>query len=329
MAEKDEQKVSWLKAISSHIGDETPDIIYDDIVARDNNEAPDVDLFVSGAPCPPFSSAGKRKGLSDERGSLILVSVKYAVQRRPPIFVLENVRGLASKKHVEILKKIKEILKICGYKVHCELMNTQQHSIPQHRPRLYLVAILKAYVIEGRKFAFPEPVEKVPCLDRFLDDGAKIRGNSNLSACAAKNVKKALKEAKKNGFDIDDPTSSEIVVDAAAGKKFFHFMTSKCPCITKARGGQKGFYLLKRNRFLTVPEMGALQGWRREWIDVMLGVDGSEKKLGEAFGDGMSLNILQRLLPRALYTVGLISDLPTDKWKEVPCRGKLPAAVYK
>ena len=73
MAEKDEQKVSWLKAISSHIGDETPDIIYDDIVARDNNEAPDVDLFVSGAPCPPFSSAGKRKGLSDERGWLILV----------------------------------------------------------------------------------------------------------------------------------------------------------------------------------------------------------------------------------------------------------------
>ena len=56
---------------------------------RDNEHAPDVDILMSGAPCPPFSSAGKGKGMADPRGWLLLSSVKYAIVKRPPVWVRE------------------------------------------------------------------------------------------------------------------------------------------------------------------------------------------------------------------------------------------------
>ena len=51
----------------------------------------------------------------------------------------------------------------------------------------------------------------------------------------------------KEGVDIDD-AEDEIVVDAAAGPKFFQVMQGVCPCITKARGGQLCNYLLQAGR---------------------------------------------------------------------------------
>ena len=51
----------------------------------------------------------------------------------------------------------------------------------------------------------------------------------------------------KEGVDIND-AEDEIVVDAAAGPKFFQVMQGVCPCITKARGGQLCNYLLQAGR---------------------------------------------------------------------------------
>jgi site-specific DNA-cytosine methylase len=39
--------------------------LYTDIKTRDCNLAPDCDIFVSGAPCQAFSSAGHGAGLDD------------------------------------------------------------------------------------------------------------------------------------------------------------------------------------------------------------------------------------------------------------------------
>ena len=115
----------------------------------------------------------------------------------------------------------------------------------------------------------------------------------------------------KEGVDMDD-AEDEIVVDAAAGPKFFQVMQGVCPCITKARGGQLGHYLLQAGRHVNIYEVAGLQGWKREWVDVMLDANDSVSELGKAFGDGMSLNVLQRVLPRALYSVNLLQELPED-----------------
>ena len=144
VSEMDEVKLKWLCSMSVKLGHESPEVVYGDVTSRDNSVAPDVDIFVSGAPCPAFSTAGKRKGLADTRGWILLHSLGYAVEKQPACFILENVKGLTSKTHVWILKRIKRVLEAVGYQVFCEVLNTMEHGIPQSRPRVYLVALMKS-----------------------------------------------------------------------------------------------------------------------------------------------------------------------------------------
>ena len=82
----------------------------------------------------------------------------------------------------------------------------------------------------------------------------------------------------KEGVDIDD-AEDEIVVDAAAGPKFFQVMQGVCPCITKARGGQLCNYLLQAGRHVNIYEVAGLPGWKREWVDVMLDANDSVQRV--------------------------------------------------
>ena len=54
-----------LDAMQSFYGDGSRSMHFLDIQDRDNTIAPPCDLFVSGAPCPAWSSAGVRAGLDD------------------------------------------------------------------------------------------------------------------------------------------------------------------------------------------------------------------------------------------------------------------------
>ena len=128
---------------------------------------------MSGAPCPPFSSAGKGKGMADPRGWLLLSSVKYAIVKRPPVFGSENVKGLASRGNKWILKRIQRILKLAGYKCFCAMMDTREHGVPQSRPRIYLIALLVKHLHPDRPFSFPEPIPQ-PRLKRFLVNTANF-----------------------------------------------------------------------------------------------------------------------------------------------------------
>jgi DNA (cytosine-5)-methyltransferase 1 len=56
----------------------------------------DVDLIMGGPPCQAFSTAGKRKGFSDDRGNVFLKYLDLCLEIRPKYFVIENVRGLLS-----------------------------------------------------------------------------------------------------------------------------------------------------------------------------------------------------------------------------------------
>lgn len=56
----------------------------------------DIDLIMGGPPCQAFSTAGKRKGFSDDRGNVFLKYLDLCLELKPKYFVIENVRGLLS-----------------------------------------------------------------------------------------------------------------------------------------------------------------------------------------------------------------------------------------
>ena len=51
-------------------------------------------LICGGPPCQPFSTAGKRLGINDPRGSLFMDFIRMIDYIRPRFFVMENVKGM-------------------------------------------------------------------------------------------------------------------------------------------------------------------------------------------------------------------------------------------
>ena len=71
--------------------------------------APRVEILTSGFPCQPFSLAGKGGGRSDPRGLVVFHVLQYVQKNLPRIVILENVNGLLSTKHAELMILILEI----------------------------------------------------------------------------------------------------------------------------------------------------------------------------------------------------------------------------
>ena len=64
--------------------------IVGDITQVDANLIPDFDILCAGFPCQAFSSAGKRQGFADTRGTLFFEVERILREKRPKGFILEN-----------------------------------------------------------------------------------------------------------------------------------------------------------------------------------------------------------------------------------------------
>lgn len=101
-----------------------------------------IDLLAGGVPCPPFSIAGRRLGRADER-DLFPEALRLISEARPSAVMLENVRGLATKKFEPYRKTIQNRLTRLGYHSDWKVLYASEFGVPQLRPRFVLVAIKK------------------------------------------------------------------------------------------------------------------------------------------------------------------------------------------
>lgn len=126
-----------------------------------------VDLYAGGLPCPPFSVAGKQLGERDER-NLFPVAIEQIAQCRPKAVMIENVRGLLDPSFAGYREWIEASLHKQGFTfVEWKLHNACEFGVPQHRPRLILVA-LKGEA--AGRFAWPEGVRTRSTVGGLLVD---------------------------------------------------------------------------------------------------------------------------------------------------------------
>ena len=146
-------------------------------------------------------------------------------------------------------------------------------------------------------------------------------------AQALSNVKYYKAKLAKSGVNMLDHM---FVIDAQASAKFRHIMKDCSLCVTRARGGQHGHYISKLRRFMTLEEIGALQGIPSVLVDVMAKALGQSHSaaLGRAFGDAMSINVLMRILPRALRSAGLCGQI-SDTWRQATEDAKVNKRLLK
>lgn len=116
-----------------------------------------VDLVSGGFPCQPFSQAGKKLGMDDERGSLFLDMIRIVDQTRPSVFLMENVKGLLILKNDKTLSIIEHMFDDMGYKiVEKSIYNSKYYKVPQSRERLIIIGIKK----DMKHFDYRNPVSE-------------------------------------------------------------------------------------------------------------------------------------------------------------------------
>lgn len=113
-------------------------------------------LICGGPPCQPFSTAGKRLGINDPRGSLFMDFIRMIDYIRPRFFIMENVKGIMSLplKQVPVVdrdendseQKLGTVLDVIlaefnklGYKTVYGILDAVNYGVPQFRERFVLI----------------------------------------------------------------------------------------------------------------------------------------------------------------------------------------------
>lgn len=117
-------------------------LIEDDVHLLHGRDLDSVDVLVGGFPCQAFSVAGYRKGFRDPRGNLFFEIARLIeeLETPPKAIMLENVKGLSSHDKGKTAEVIKDTLKVLGYSVFWNILNTSNlTNVPQNRERTIIV----------------------------------------------------------------------------------------------------------------------------------------------------------------------------------------------
>jgi DNA (cytosine-5)-methyltransferase 1 len=237
--------------------------MYKDITKVRSSQLETSDVYVAGFPCQPFSLAGLRQGRHDAkgRGSMFRYCKQYISNHKPRTFILENVASLkTASKFAGFYKSMMRSLRNVGdkgYHIFESCLNTKDHGTPHHRNRLYIVGIRKDSYDEKRPFRFPKPTCTLPLRGILDSDDGACRGTP-CSATGKANLARALSAI--NGVDLK---RNIVVADVMQGlKRKILIRKSVFPCITKARGGAGGFWIVNYGRMTNIEELLRLQGFQ-------------------------------------------------------------------
>lgn len=110
---------------------------HSDLITTDWATVEPVDIMCAGFPCQPFSMAGKRKGLDDERAIWPHIGRAIGVLR-PRIVVLENVSALLTSAE---FTRVANTLAALGYDLRWTCLRASDVGAPHKRERLFIVAV--------------------------------------------------------------------------------------------------------------------------------------------------------------------------------------------
>lgn len=147
-----------------------------DIVEIDD-EIPNHDFLAAGFPCQPFSIAGvsKKKSLGRahgfecvNQGNLFFKLADIIEVKRPPVFLLENVKNLRSHDGGNTWTVIQDRLQGLKYDIHAEIIDAAGW-VPQHRERIYIVGFDQKLFGKRVDFKFPSRPATRPKLKDILE----------------------------------------------------------------------------------------------------------------------------------------------------------------
>ena len=259
---------------------------YGNIAKIEIKNLPDFDLFTGGFPCQPFSTAGLGLGELDIRGTLFYDIVRIVTDKKPEFILLENVKGLLSRKHKPTINKIVQELENIGYQVFLELLNTKDYGIPQNRERVWIFATLNKNFDFTYKIGPPKEVLKKRIKD-FVDKDIDPNLYKN-----ERQVKRLI-ELHNVDFNVEEPLCFDVY-----NRKIK--TDGICPTITEPH--HNSLRIVEppienkfRVRKVSIQEQFRLMGFKDDEVNF---AGQSYSQLGNRCGNGWDVNLVGKIFEK-------------------------------
>lgn len=130
-------------------------IHFDDIGSLDGKKFKGkIDTITGGFPCQPFSSAGQRRGVSDDR-YLWPEMLRVIREASPRWVVAENVYGLINWNEGLVFDTVQSDLESEGYEVGAYVLPAAGVNAPHQRYRVWIVGFKPTIARKGKKQTYP------------------------------------------------------------------------------------------------------------------------------------------------------------------------------
>lgn len=130
------------KALNTHkLNFKCNKVVCGDICEISSADIPEHDVLVGGFPCQSFSTVNPNKDPFDDRANLYKQMVRIVKDKKPKIFIAENVKGFMTLHKGMIFKEVLAEFEGAGYKTFPMLINAADYGVPQKRERVIIVGI--------------------------------------------------------------------------------------------------------------------------------------------------------------------------------------------
>lgn len=230
------------------------------------DSVPDSDVMIGGFPCQDFSMIWKRGGIETDRGNLYRDFVRLVTEKKPKVFVAENVKGLLTANKGMAAKQIVEDFTLAGYKVQLKLINFASYGVSQLRERVLIVGVRNDI---DKSFEFPSPTHSEDSFlssRQALEGVSKVRHNNEHQNIQPKTIE-MLKLIPPGGNFTSIPKDSPYYVKGMISHVYRRLHPDKpSTTIIASGGGGTWGYHFNEPRPLTNRERARLFGYPDDFV---------------------------------------------------------------
>ena len=259
-----------------------------------------VRLLAGCAPCQTFSTYYPKAGPTDKRWWLLLIFSDLVKEIKPELVTMENVPKL--RKH-HVFNNFIEDLDSSGYEVFHDIVNCSEYGIPQHRPRLVLLAsrlgpikLLTPKQLRWKRYTVREKIEDLTPLEAGQQDK---KDPLHTAACLSDMNLKRIKASIPGGTWRDwDPSLVASCHRKGSGKTYpsvYGRMSwdEPAPTITTQffGFGNGRFGHPEQDRAISLREGAILQSFPKSYKFVEPGKPISRKNVGRLIGNAVPVKL--------------------------------------
>jgi DNA (cytosine-5)-methyltransferase 1 len=278
-----------------------------------------VRVLAGCAPCQPFSTYSQSRKSVDDRWTLLREFQRLALEARPEIVTMENVRGLASQ---AVWQEFVAALLQAGYFVDWQEVDCVKYGIPQSRRRLVLLASLFGPIElkappDDQSKTVRDAIGELPRLaagGKSVDD--PMHTSSSLSALNLRRIR----SSKAGGTWRDWPMELRAKCHTrVTGKSYPSVygrmewdkpgptMTTQCYGFGNGRFGHPD-----QDRAISLREAAILQSFPRDYKFHDIGDQISFSRLGTLIGNAVPPKLGEAIGLSILDHLKMVADGPTD-----------------